>query len=317
MKKYLLLLKIAFTLFLFYITIKDIDPKNFTLIFLGIDPLWICVALFFNLLALYIGSFRWRLINKILGIRTSISYCTKANFIGAFFSQFLIGGGYGGDLYRAWSLIKKTGSKKKSALSIFIDRVSGFMGALLFIVFAYPLYNLLFPNQMNTFDCIVVLSFVPFFVLFVIWGLINFDFLLIRSQLSARFEKLIQRFGLSVFASGYFFPHIALSMIIQFCLIISMMAIGYSSKFQATFYDYLALGPIIFLAKSIPLSIAGWGAREAAMVYFFGFVNQDAAGAIAISIVSGILLLISTFPGLFFWLRTQNGIEKQMERIYD
>ena len=58
MKKYVLLLQIAFTLFLFYISIKDIDSKNFILIFLHIDPLWICVALIFNLLALYIGSFR-------------------------------------------------------------------------------------------------------------------------------------------------------------------------------------------------------------------------------------------------------------------
>jgi uncharacterized membrane protein YbhN (UPF0104 family) len=313
MKKYVLLLQIAFTLFLFYIAIKDIDSKNFILIFLHIDPLWICVALIFNLLAHYIASFRWRFINMILGIRTSITYCIKANFIGAFLSQFVIGGGYGGDVYRIWNLIKKTGSKKKSVLSIFIDRISGFLGALVFIVLVYPLYNLLFPNQMLIFNYIAALSFIPFLVLFVIRSLISFDFLLMRSQLLAQFEKMIQRSGLSLFASSHVFPHLILSMLNHFCLIISMMAIGYASKFQATFYDYLALGPIIFLAKSIPLSVAGWGAREAAMVYFFGFVNQDAAGAIAISIVSGILLLISNFPGMFFlakisnWSRDTNG----------
>jgi hypothetical protein len=72
------------------------------------------------------------------------------------------------------------------------------------------------------------------------------------------------------------------------------------------FWVYLTLGPIVFLAKSFPLSFAGWGAREVAMIYFFGFVNVDKASVITMSVMAGVLVFVSSMPGGVSWLMNKN-----------
>ena len=52
----------------------------------------------------------------------------------------------------------------------------------------------------------------------------------------------------------------------------------------------------------IPVSIAGWGVREGAMVVAFGFVGIPAADALVVSLTFGALLVAAGMPGGILWL---------------
>ena len=52
------------------------------------------------------------------------------------------------------------------------------------------------------------------------------------------------------------------------------------------------------LAAAIPISLAGWGVREGALVFLFGLYGVPAGTAFAISILFGACLVIASAPGI-------------------
>jgi uncharacterized membrane protein YbhN (UPF0104 family) len=56
------------------------------------------------------------------------------------------------------------------------------------------------------------------------------------------------------------------------------------------------------LAMSIPISIAGWGVREGAMVIALGQVGVRPADALALSVAFGLIYMIAGIPGGVLWL---------------
>jgi hypothetical protein len=64
----------------------------------------------------------------------------------------------------------------------------------------------------------------------------------------------------------------------------------------------LILVPLILVVSMIPISFAGWGIREGAMVVGLGFVGVASADALAISVAFGLAQIAIGLPGGAFWL---------------
>jgi len=69
-----------------------------------------------------------------------------------------------------------------------------------------------------------------------------------------------------------------------------------------TLSTVLAIGPVIVLAQVLPVSVGGWGVREAAAVTLLAMTGIDATSALLVSITFGILVFLATSPGVLFWL---------------
>jgi uncharacterized membrane protein YbhN (UPF0104 family) len=63
----------------------------------------------------------------------------------------------------------------------------------------------------------------------------------------------------------------------------------------------------ITLFSTLPISIGGWGVREAAMVTIFGLVGVPPSAALIVSIQVGLLAVVLSLPGgvLFLVQRTK------------
>ena len=57
---------------------------------------------------------------------------------------------------------------------------------------------------------------------------------------------------------------------------------------------------------TLPISIAGWGVRETAMVAFFGLIGVPAEGAVVLSILFGLVGIVVSLPGGAIWLATRD-----------
>jgi hypothetical protein len=60
--------------------------------------------------------------------------------------------------------------------------------------------------------------------------------------------------------------------------------------------------PPVTLLQLVPISLAGWGVREAALVVALGWFGVPAEAALAISVLVGLCLILVGLPGGLIWL---------------
>ena len=65
--------------------------------------------------------------------------------------------------------------------------------------------------------------------------------------------------------------------------------------------DYFLLVPLVFLVALLPISFAGWGLRETGAVGLFGLAAVPAEAALLLSVLFGLLQLVSAIPSGIDW----------------
>jgi hypothetical protein len=70
---------------------------------------------------------------------------------------------------------------------------------------------------------------------------------------------------------------------------------------EVSLLDCVLLVPPVILVTVVPISIAGWGVREGAMVVAFGFINVPPSAAFAMSVLFGLTLAAASLPGSLLW----------------
>jgi hypothetical protein len=60
--------------------------------------------------------------------------------------------------------------------------------------------------------------------------------------------------------------------------------------------------PPVTLLQLVPISLAGWGVREAALVVALGWFGARAEAALAISVLVGLCLILVGLPRGLIWL---------------
>jgi hypothetical protein len=92
-----------------------------------------------------------------------------------------------------------------------------------------------------------------------------------------------------------------------------VFTIARSLGMELDFQLFLVAMPPVFLLTFIPVSLAGWGIREGAMVGIFLLVGADKDHILAVSIVYGLILIVSSLPGGLFWLNSKHHSEAKAE----
>ena len=67
--------------------------------------------------------------------------------------------------------------------------------------------------------------------------------------------------------------------------------------------DCFVLIPPVILITTIPISIAGWGVREGAMVAVLAYAGISEGDAFILSLLLGISILIASLPGGLIWIK--------------
>jgi len=83
--------------------------------------------------------------------------------------------------------------------------------------------------------------------------------------------------------------------------------LAWSMKLPMTYWQCLIVVPVVFLCISLPISFAGWGVREGAMVYMLGTMGISASNALALSVIFGLLSIVVSSLGGWAWLMTRNS----------
>lgn len=92
------------------------------------------------------------------------------------------------------------------------------------------------------------------------------------------------------------------SLIIHFISVTAAWCLAKSVAAPFAWSEALLLVLPVLLIANVPLSIAGWGTREAAMVLAFGYAGLPQSAGLVISVLLGIATFAAGLPGSIVWI---------------
>ncbi len=244
-------------------------------------------------------SLRWRVILSSLGISVSKMESLNLYWLGSFFS--VITPGRFGELIKIYFLKNRGGSVFRSFFSILIDRLLDIFILLLFSFLVFLFFLKSVGIYMIFFTLILVVALVFIFLVInqnsffhrIFGKLIQKIFPLDFSDYSHfTFKKLWEEIkGLKKKQVLYFFVYLAIGWLLYFSV---KYTISLSLGLNLSFINLGIVSVLIILANTLPVSIAGLGTREAAIIYFFSLfgINKETALLFSLLVFSADMLIV-------------------------
>lgn len=297
------IIKLIITIAIFYFLFRNIDFEEFSKILFNSHGGWIFVALLMQLISTYLAAYRWFKISQLLVFKERLSFYVQSYFKGTFFNQVLPSS-IGGDAVRIIDLTRKEYDKKDAFYGVFVDRVVGLVGLLVLNLIASLLFFGTFEEDFSLLIIFIALSgiagFTLLFHLHRLTFLADIKFLNLFVRLANRLNKLYASRLLLI-------KHISISVVVHLFSVLTMYGLSLALSLELSFETLLIAVPPVFLLTIIPISLAGWGVREGAMIGIFMLVGADQTKVLAMSILYGLLLIVSALPGSYFWIKSKKA----------
>ena len=297
------LIKLLITIAIFYYLFQSVDFSVLLTLLIKSHGGWILVALIMQLTSTYLAAYRWFKISQILVFKEKLSFYVRSYFKGSFFNQVLPSS-IGGDAVRILDLTNIGYDKKEAFYGVFVDRVVGLVGLLVLNLLASLIFFGTFERDFSLLIIFITLSgilgFSALFHLHRIKFLANYKFLNLFVRLANRLNTLYASRLLLI-------KHISISVIVHLFSVLTMYGLSLALGLDLEFQMLLIAVPPVFLLTIIPLSLAGWGIREGAMIGVFMLVGADQTKILAMSILYGLLLIVSALPGSYFWIKSKKA----------
>ena len=263
-------------------------------------PLLLLATGFFGL-QIVLNAQRWRLLLRLHG--TELPYYQSARFyLEAMFFNQALPGAVGGDLFRVYRVRAYCTGLTAAANSVILDRLTGLLALLFFIVGAMPtLLTRTGDAELAWGVGIVVAVFVAGIIAVLIFAKLPEEGAGGRPRKAL--VQMARVLATLVRSPGRAFVILGLAALTHVLLILAAYSSAQALGLPYTLVDCWLVVPTSILIATLPISLGGWGVRESAMATGFALIGAQAAGAVALSIVLGLELLAIGLIGGLVWLQ--------------
>ena len=304
--------RIAVSLALLYVALRGINLVAIQSRLSQINLGWMGVGLSVAVLQCFIAALRWREISAQCSARLTGPQAFRYNMIGAFFNQTLPSS-IGGDAVRLW-LVNRTGAGWRAATySVLTDRAIGLIALALIVVVSLPWSYFLITDAhgrlaLLAVDALALAGGLGFLLLgYLHWGRLKrwwpTRHLLACSAIAN--HVMFGRNSAPKIAATSLSVHI-LSVVIAWCAVRSIAV-------SANFVELFMLTPPVLLITMVPISIAGWGLREAAMMVAFGYAGLSQTEGTAVSLLFGAVYFTLGAIGGLVWIFSSEKTSEAIE----
>jgi glycosyltransferase 2 family protein len=292
-------IKIVISLALLYLALRKVDLTELASRINNLASLgWIVAAIAVTFLQIFVGVLRWRRISSECGAPLGLRQAMRFNLIGAFFNQTLPSS-IGGDAVRLWLVARGGAGWRAATYSIFVDRAIGLIALAIIIVASLPWsYNLISDPHGRSALLLVDFAALAGGVGFLVLGALPWPWL-------KRWWGTHHLHACAVIANRVIFsrkngPAIAvLSILVHVLAVVIAWCVVQSIAAPVVFGQIFQLVPPVMLITMLPISIAGWGVREATMALAFGYAGLLPNEGVNISLLYGaVTFLVGAFGGL-------------------
>ena len=295
----LIALKFVVSAALLYFAIGRIQVDTIGERLKELDPAWLVAAVGIGLLQAALGAVRWQRIASLCGAAMPQGQALRFNMIGAFFNQVLPST-VGGDAARIVLAARAGNGWRKATYSVLLDRFIGLL-ALALVVTAGLYWSFgLISNPVGRLVLLAVgLGSLTAAAAFLALGSLP---VLARWRLTRRLAELAK------LARNILLSRTAAPMVLLLSLLIHLAtaAVAWSAAravaAQLSYLDALLLVLPVMLIVTIPISIAGWGVRESALVLAFSYAGLPESDGLLVSVLMGGAMFAVGILGGLIWL---------------
>jgi uncharacterized membrane protein YbhN (UPF0104 family) len=298
-------LKAAISCLLLYFAFAHV---NFDLIGRQLNHLryiWLAAAALIVIVQTGLVSLRWQTIVEACNepnappftILKSLSYM----FIAGFFNQTLPSS-VGGDAVRIWLLARDNSDWRSATYSVLIDRVIGVFVLAFLVIVCLPWSFAVISDAAGRIALLIVgFGSIGACLIFLALGFVRWRWLdrwWLTRQIAAAASNARDVFG-SVSGGARI---LAYSLIVHLMSATAAWCLAKAVAAPLEWSQALFLVLPVLLIATVPLSIAGWGTRETAMVLAFGYAGLPESDGLIVSVLLGIALFAAGLPGGVIWI---------------
>jgi uncharacterized membrane protein YbhN (UPF0104 family) len=290
--------KIIVSAALLYLALRKVNPSDLFSRFTVSSLYWIALAIAVTFLQIFVGVLRWREISAQCGAPIELARAMRYNVIGTFFNQTLPSA-IGGDAVRLWLVARAGAGWRAATYSIFVDRAIGLIALAIVIVASLPWsYRLITDPQGRSGLLLLDLAALAAGLGFLVFGALNWPWLKrwwathhIHACAAIANRVIFSRSRGPIVTVLSLLVHV-LAVVVAWCVVQSIAA-------PVSFAETFLLIPPVMLITMIPISIAGWGVREATMGLAFGFAGLATNEGVNVSLLFGaVSFIVGAFGGL-------------------
>ncbi len=268
---------------------------------------WMALSVLTILVQVFLGAMRWQEISVRCQAPLIVRQAFRYNMIGTFFNQTLPST-IGGDAVRLW-LVSRTGAGWRLATySVLVDRAIGLIALAIVVVFSLPWSYQLIGDERGRLALVLVdLAAMSAGLGFLLLGYLPWPWL--KTWWPTRHVYACSLVANQVIFNYRAGPKIAaLSLSVHVLTVVSTWCAVRSISAPADFEQMFMLVPPIALITMLPISIAGWGVREATMMVAFGYAGLNQTDGTMVSLLSGTAsFVVGILGGLVWILRSEKG----------
>jgi uncharacterized protein (TIRG00374 family) len=300
--------KAAVSVGLLYVLFSRVDLSRLWSVARQASPLWLGAALLLYFLMILASTWRWDLLLRAQHVRLAYSFLTQSFLVAVFFNNFLPSN-IGGDVIRITDTAKPAGSKTLATTVVLIDRGIGLLGLALMAAIGATLMHRMAVGPVGPgllwagFAVGTMIAtpalLIPETATRVLQPLRVFH----QEWVDARIEKLtfaLTRFKETPAAlAGCFAGAVA----VQAILVAFYLAIARSMQIPIGFAELAVIVPVSFIVQMIPLSVNGFGVREATFGFYFTRLGLPLESALLVSFMGAALIMVFSLSGGVAYLR--------------
>lgn len=262
----------------------------------GADPLWVAFGFACATLAMAFAALRWRFTAHCVGAGISIERSVKEFYLAGFLNQVLPGG-IAGDALRAWRHGKRASEEQRGGMgaairAVILERIANQMVIAIWVLVSLPLW-LWMPDAFASTHI-----WVPLVGAAALVGAILLTIaVLARRHGGGRIERFFTDARLALLGRRTLLSQLGLGFLVTGSCVAMFYCAARAVHAPLSFFHLLALVPGALFAMSIPISIGGWGLREASAVALWSMAGLSPEAAMASSVLYGLLSLLGALPG--------------------
>jgi hypothetical protein len=264
--------------------------------------IWLAAALVLYFLMVLTSAWRWNLLLRAQHIELPYSFLVNSFLVAIFFNNFMPSN-IGGDVIRIADTAKPAGSKTLATTVVLIDRGIGLLGLALMAAVGATLMHRMAVGPVGPtmlwagFGAGTIIATPALLMPETATKLLQPLRVFHQEWVDERIGKLtyaLTRFKETPAALGGTFLG---AVMVQAIMVLFYMTIARSMHIPIGFAELAVIVPVSFIVQMIPVSVNGFGVREATFTFYFTRLNLSPESALLVSFVGAAAIMVFSLSG--------------------
>jgi glycosyltransferase 2 family protein len=306
----MLAIKIVVSVALLALLFSRVDARRLWAIARQASLAWLAAALLIYFLNVLASVWRWRLLLHAQDVQMPARTLLGSYLVATFFNNFLPSN-VGGDVIRIRDTARPAKSTTLATMVVLSDRVLGLMALVLVAavgasaaaeVPAAHATSPIWPSWLWASFLLCAAAAAPAVLAPAGFSRLLQPLTVIHPEwVGGRIEKLTDVLSRFRERPGSIATCFAVAVGVQASMIVYYLAVIYALHLRVGVWDLAVIVPISFVVQLLPVSVGGFGVREATFSLYFAKIGLPIESAVVMSLVGAALLMLFSVSGAAVW----------------